>query len=277
MKFWGQGHRHWAGLLFAGIWGLGMAMPVTALEGPAPHEAVQAELTQQRLAGAVWALVDGDTVHTGAAGLADQHTGQPLAPDAAVEVGSVAKPLLAMALLRASSQGRLSLDETVQSRLPWLRIHNPWQATHPLRLHHLLDMTSGLEDIRLWQFFDRGHHADQPLRVALERDAGMLTLRSAPGTRFSYSNLGFTVAALVLEAAVGERYEPWMTRELLRPMGLRHSHLGPVPPDTRRAHGHVEDDGPTAPVATAVRPATTSRTWCQRTPSRPVPEALVPP
>jgi CubicO group peptidase (beta-lactamase class C family) len=250
------GGRRWAGVLLAGLAMHGLASAQAVPDAQALQSAMQTELTQQRLAGAAWALVDGETVRTGAAGLADQHTGQPLAPDAAVEVGSVAKPLLAMALLRAASQGRLSLDDTVQSRLPWLRIHNPWQATHPLRLHHLLDMTSGLEDIRLWQFFDRGHHADQPLRLALERDAGMLTLRSAPGTRFSYSNLGFTVAALMLEAAVGERYEPWMTRELLRPMGLRNSHVGPVPPGTRRARGHVEDDGPIAPVATAVRPAT---------------------
>jgi CubicO group peptidase (beta-lactamase class C family) len=243
----------WAGAVLA----LALPSPARAEEAlrDALPEALQAELTAHRLAGVTWALVDGDRVHTGALGVADQATGRPLAAHDVVEVGSVAKPLIALAVLRAASLGRLSLDEPVQARLPQFAVDNPWQATHPLRLRHLLDMTSGLEDIRLWHFFDRRHGVDQPLALAFTRDASVLRLRSAPGTRFSYSNLGFTMAAMVLEAAVGERYETWMTRELLRPLGLHATVLGALPPGMNAARGHVDDAGPVDSLPTAVRPA----------------------
>lgn len=254
----GRALRRLGGMVGIGLLLLGSAGAAERLSDGALRHALQAELAAQRLAGVAWALVEGDAVHTGALGLADQVQGTPLAASAAVEVGSVAKPVLALAVLRAVSLGRLSLDEPVQARLPWLRLANPWQDTHPLRLRHLLDMTGGLEDVRLWQVFDRGHRPEQPLREAVERDPGVLQLRSAPGTQFSYSNIGFTLAALVLEAAVGERYESWMARELLLPLGLRDSRVdmsAPPAAGSPVARGHIDDDGPVASPATALRPA----------------------
>jgi CubicO group peptidase (beta-lactamase class C family) len=214
--------------------------------------ALGAELARQQLTGLVWATVTPGATRTGALGLADTGSGQPLRADSPVEVGSLAKTLLALAVLRAATLGHLDLDEPVATRLAQLPIQNPWAATHPLRLRHLLDMTSGLDDTRLWHFVDRRNRHDTPLLATLHRDAALLRLRTPPGTQFSYSNTGFTLAAAVLEAAVGERYEAWARRELLQPLGLADTHfdLGAAGTPT----GHLDDGEPLQSPPVAVRP-----------------------
>jgi CubicO group peptidase (beta-lactamase class C family) len=223
---------------------------------------LEALLAEQRLTGLVWSLTDGDRVELGAAGTADAARGTPLGPDARVHVGSIAKPIVALAILRRVSLGALDLDAPVHALLPDVPLQNRWDDTHPLRLRHLLDMTSGLDDVRIWQVFGARTDPDVALREVLQRDPGLLRLRTPPGTRFSYSNVGYTLAGLVLEANVGERYETWIARELLRPLGMEDSTLLYRVPardgtggDARLAWGHVEGRVPVVTPALAVRPA----------------------
>jgi CubicO group peptidase (beta-lactamase class C family) len=44
-----------------------------------------------------------------------------------------------------------------------------------------------------------------------------------PGSRYSYSNVGFTVLAAVIEEVTGLSYEDFLRREILLPRGLRHT------------------------------------------------------
>ncbi|HLL12274.1 MAG TPA: serine hydrolase domain-containing protein [Rubrivivax sp.] len=215
--------------------------------------AMRAELQRQQLTGLVWATVSSEGTRSGALGVADTRSGAPLLADSRVEVGSLTKTLMALAVMRAASLGLLDLEEPVSQRLPALPIVNVWATTHPLRLRHLLDMSSGLDDTRLWQFADRRMRPDTPLLTILQRDPNLLRVRTPPGTQFSYSNTGFLLAAAVLEAAAGERYESWARRTLLRPLGLMATDFDPdaagVPV------GHLDDATTLTSPPVGVRPA----------------------
>lgn len=208
-------------------------------------------------AGLAVATVDGERTQLIAVGRAHAPSGRAMREDSLVQVGSVAKPVIALALLRLASQGRVDLDAPLQRLLPDLPIVNPWATEAPLRLRHLLDMSAGLEDARLWQIFSHRLDADQPLAQAWQRQPEVLRLRTPPGQQTSYSNLGYTLAAQVVEAVTGERYEAWVTRELLLPLGLRDSQLGLMQParEPRMAWGHFEDFGTVGNLASALRPA----------------------
>ncbi len=217
-------------------------------------------LREQGLTGATWALVTPDGVTTGAAGLADASTGQSMRPDHRVLVGSIAKTMLATGVLRLVTMGRLSLDQPLADILPNVAFDNPWAATHPLRLRHLLDQTSGLDDARLWQVFSLTPTPDTPLIQAIGRKDEPLRLRWPPGERFSYSNTGYTVLGMVVEAVVGERYEAWLDRELLMPLGMKESSFGFVTQvgpqaDPRLAMGHFDDGSTQAATPWFPRPA----------------------
>ena len=202
---------------------------------------------REQLAGLVWGWFDGQRSALGAAGFADAPRGTPMTPQARVQVGSVAKTVTALAALRLVSLDRLDLEMPLATLLPNVQIHNPWAATHPLRLRHLLDMSSGLRDLRLHHAFSRRHGADAPLADALHDDEQLLTLRTPPGEQFSYSNAGFLLVGMVIEATVNERFEGWIDRELLRPLGLHDStvrFVGVASSDTGQgtlAQGHLDD------------------------------------
>lgn len=259
--------HNWRGALAGLLLALACAFPVRvdsadfANDPSRLQRRIKAALHEEGLAGAVWATVGSDgAITTGAAGLKNVVTGEALAPDNKVHVGSLTKSLISTGMLQLVSAGRVDLDAPLGRYLPALDLPNRWQATHPVRVRHLLDHTAGLDDIRLWQLFSTQATADTPLLDAFSRDPSVLVIRTRPGSRFSYSNMGYTLAAMVIEAVTHERYETWLNRELLRPLGMRDSTFGfttQVGPgaDPRLAWGHHDIRSPAPALPVYVRPA----------------------
>jgi CubicO group peptidase (beta-lactamase class C family) len=219
-----------------------------------------AMLGEERLTGVVYSIVDGNETHVGAVGVANAVQDTDLRADAKVHVGSVAKTVLALGVLRLATQRRIDLDAPLGTLLPQIQLDNPWTSSSPVTIRHLLDHTAGLDDVRLWHVFSARIDPDAPLGGAFTRDRSVLRVRSQPGRRFSYSNLGYTLAGMVVEAVTGERYEKWLERELLTPLGLHDTTFafttqrGPAA-DARLAWGHHDDLSPAVAIPSWIRPA----------------------
>jgi CubicO group peptidase (beta-lactamase class C family) len=217
-------------------------------------------LAEEKIAGAVYGVVDGASDRSGAAGVAHHPDAVPMRPDAKVHVGSIAKTFISLGVLRLVTQGRVELDAPLNTLLPEIRIDNPWEARTPVTLRHLLDHTAGLDDARMWQVFSRHVDPRAPLAGAFRGGGDLLRVRSEPGSQFSYSNMGYTLAAMAIESVTGERYESWLERELLGPLQMIdstfefRSQTGATA-DPRLAWGHHEDMTPAAALAVWVRPA----------------------
>lgn len=243
----------------------GMALLVPACMAANADTQLQADmqriLHEEGLQGVVWSTLTTDgSVATAAAGMRDAATGQPMLPSTRMHVGSVAKTVLAVGVLRLVSEGRLSLDAPVATVVPALQFDNPWEATHPVRVRHLLAHSAGLENLKLHQFFSLQAEVDTPLAIAIGTKAAPLRVLSMPGSRFSYSNVGYTLLGQVIEAVTGERYETWMDREVLAPLGMHDSTFAFVAQtgahaDPRLAMGHFEQAQHAPAVPTFLRPA----------------------
>lgn len=210
------------------------------------------------ITGAVWGTLDEHgNVQTEAAGFAAAQ--RPMDPDDRVQVGSIAKMMLATGVLHLVSEGRFSIDAPVTDLIPGLVFDNPWHATDPVRLRHLLDHTAGLNDMRLGQFFSLEATPDTPL--ARVTDIGRpLRVRSRPGSRFSYSNTGYALLGRVIEQATGRRYEDYLDTQLLGPLGMRDSTFRFVTQvgataDRRLAMGHFENAAAHPAIPLHLRPA----------------------
>ncbi len=237
---------------------LGLLLSLSVIASPlqaAPDVGAEVArlLREQGLQGAVWTTLD----RQGAAGVSNARTGAPMAVTQAVQVGSIAKTVLAVGILRLVSEGRLSLDAPVAQLLPGIRFDNPWEASDPVRVRHLLDHTAGLDDARLWHVFSMRAAADTPLAAAFPPDTGLLRVRQRPGTRCSYSNLGYTLLGMVVEAVAGQAYESYLDLVLLAPLGMHDSSFAfhTQEREPRLAMGHFEHGVAHAAVPTYVRPA----------------------
>ena len=224
------------------------------------HADIARHLETEGLPGAVWTLVTpAGGIRTGAAGFKHAGTAQAMTPDARVHVGSVAKTVIAIGVLRLVTQGKLSLDTEVGSLLPALRFDNQWQATDPVRIRHLLEHTAGLNNFRFSQIFSLHAHADAPLSAALG-DAP-LAINTCPGARYVYSSIGYHLLGMVIEAVTGSRYERYLDAALLQPLGMHDStfafttQVGAMA-DPRLAMGHFENGVAHPALPVHLRPAT---------------------
>ncbi len=217
---------------------------------------MRALLAEHGMVGASWMLLTGDGgVVTGAAGLRHAGTAVPLTVDDRMHVGSLAKTMLATGVLRLVTEGRLALDTPLVQLLPDIHLDNPWHASDPVRLRHLLDHTAGLEDATFRHVFTSAASLDSPLVLAF-RDR--TAVRTRPGSETSYSNLGYVLAAMVIERTVGERYETYLDRALLRPLGMNASsffHVDQAAGGPALAMGHVDGPKPQAYLPSYLRPA----------------------
>ncbi|MEM9314034.1 MAG: serine hydrolase domain-containing protein [Pseudomonadota bacterium] len=222
---------------------------------------VETILAEERLTGITWALVDSTRgVRTGVAGLRDAADAVPFAAETRVHVGSLTKAVLATGLLQLATQGRISLDAPAIRYLPESFTTEAPADFGATTVRHLLDHTAGLNDADLWQLFSERVAPDTPLRAAFPDPGKQLRPRSKPGTQFSYSNSGYALLGMIIEAVTGERYESYLDRELLGALGMHDSSFAFTSQegsyrDPALAWGHVDDGSRYAAAPMFLRPS----------------------
>ena len=192
--------------------------------------------------GAATRVRDGHGVAQAASGVADLRTGRPMRPGLTYRVGSVTKPFVATVVLQLVAEGRLSVSDTVQRWLPGILPYGD-----RVTIRQLLNHTSGVPDytleplVRLYTFPHGRFRAWRPRElVALIADQPP---DFPPGTAWSYSNTGYILAGLIVQAATGRKLGQELARRIFRPLGLRDTYF-PVNRPTipgRNARGYSID------------------------------------
>ncbi|GAB3201964.1 CubicO group peptidase (beta-lactamase class C family) [Pontibacter aydingkolensis] len=228
---------------------------------PRLKQAIHRALIDQKLTGAVWAIVTPDgSIYAACAGFKNNEAKTHFQVTDKVQVGSITKTVLAAGILRLATEGKLYLDAPVNNYLPGVPFDNPWQETRPVTVRHLLDHTSGLGDLRLWHLFSTSSTATTKLAEFYLKDPSVLVIQAKPGSQFSYSNIGYTLLGMVIEAVTKQPYEAYLDEHLLKPLGMHNSTFGFVSQtgklaDTSLAMGHLDKGLPYAAYPMYIRPA----------------------
>lgn len=166
---------------------------------------------------AVGVGVGGTPVVQRAFGMADLEHGARNTPETIFEAGSVSKQFTAAAVLLLAADGRISLDDPVRKYVPEL----PDYGT-PLTIRHMLSHTSGLRDwgslagIAGWPRGNRVHTHAHVVDILSRQGA----LNFTPGTRWSYSNSGYNLSAVLVSRVAGQSFADFSRERLFTPLGL---------------------------------------------------------
>jgi CubicO group peptidase (beta-lactamase class C family) len=152
-------------------------------------------------------------------GIADLATGRAATANTLFRIGSTSKAFTSLAVLMLVDQGKLSLDDSVHKLAPEVWFDNPWEATDPVRVVHLLEHTTGWDEMHLREFAEDA--PDLSLAQALDYDHHSRVSRWRPGTRFAYCNSGPAVAAYIVEKLTHQRFEDFVEQNLFRPIGMK--------------------------------------------------------
>jgi D-alanyl-D-alanine carboxypeptidase len=166
-------------------------------------------------------------------GYADLRKRIPLTPRHRFRVASHSKSFTAAGILKLRDQRKLRLDDRIGRYVDGLH-----PAAARVTLEQLLSHSGGLvRDGR-----DSGQFVDR--RPFLSRDEVLADLKAPPilrrGTRFKYSNHGYALLGMAIEAITGEPYRDWIAREIVAAAGLEETTPDmPLPRGTRFARGHT--------------------------------------
>jgi len=180
---------------------------------------LQAILDETNGVGLAASLVSGDRmVWQVGLGFADVAGGREVDEDTVFRVGSISKSFVALAALILQERGKLSLQDKLTDIAPEVRFTNPHRGSSPVRLVHLLEHTSGFDNMRLREYA----HTDPDITTAeaVAFNQHSRRVRWQPGRHWSYSNIGPTMAALMIEKVSGQAFEQFVHENILDVLGM---------------------------------------------------------
>jgi len=152
-------------------------------------------------------------------GKADVASDRMATSETRFRIGSTSKGFVSLAVLMLVEQGKLSLEDPVHKLAPEVWFENRWEASDPVRIVHLLEHTTGWDDMHLREYAK--DDATINLLEALDYDHHSRISRWRPGTRMAYCNAGPSVAAYIVEKVTGMRFEDYVRENLFTPIGMQ--------------------------------------------------------
>lgn len=205
-------------VLFAGDTTPKFVAPKTLAELDARIKQV---LDSTKTPGVGLAIVRHDSVlYAGGLGLARRAPDVNATAATLFRIGSTSKQFVALTALALEREGKLSLSDPLSKRLPGFYFNNPWEATDPVRIVHLLEHTAGFDDNSL-QSYANSDPTPLTLAAGLAIDSATRVSRWRPGTRFSYCNTGPAIVARIIEVIEGKPFEQVIQERWFAPIGMR--------------------------------------------------------
>lgn len=219
-------------LLMALLPGVNTFATAEQVAAPSSIEAVDRQLEAvfkaESIPGAAVVLIEnGQIVFEKGYGYADVARRIPATAHTPFRAGSIAKGLTAIGVMVEVEHGRLSLDAPLHAIAPEIRFTNPWEATDPVRLVHLLEHTTGWPDISI-QVLSKDEASWSTWQGIAFSDSGFNS-RWRPGKFTVYNNAGPAVAGYAIEKVTGQAFDDYMRTTVLRPMGMHDADFALTP------------------------------------------------
>lgn len=212
--------------LFISSYQTALAQPPAAGNTPAPQNLAELQVavekirtdTQTPAIGIALVNRDGPQWVAGL-GLASLEQQTAADENTLFRIGSISKMFVGIAVLRLVEEGRLNLDDKLRDLAPDIAFENPWEEAHPIRLVHLLEHTTGWDDMSLAEYAYPAPDT-MSLKAGLDYRPASRTSRWVPGTRMAYCNTGPAVAAYIVEKITGKIFEDYVQALIFDPLQM---------------------------------------------------------
>ncbi len=203
-------------------------------------------VTRAGVPGAIVEIVTPDWRWNYAAGYASISPEIPARPEMHFFIASVTKPFVAVAILQLAEEGKLELDDPIDSYLP-VEIAEAIPRSDEITIRQLLDHTSGIAD-----YDERAlilEEYENPDTI-VPYEQGMWDGIHAsplydPGEGYTYSNVNYILLTLIIDRVSGTSYEEYIKEHIFSPVGMKNTtvHRNNRLPDPSMHAIEVDDDG----------------------------------
>jgi CubicO group peptidase (beta-lactamase class C family) len=196
----------------------------------------EGELTHHGVVGGGFAFVHGATPATDFFfGSARSDAKQPVDRETAYNWASITKTMTAIAILQLRDRGLLSLEDPAVKYVPELRqVHDAYGSIDAITIRQLLTHSAGFRNPTWpWDCDDAINCDWQPFEpTRWTQVAAMLPythIAFLPGSRWSYSNLGYVFLGQIIERLSGDDFEVYITKNILMPLDMHSSYFDVAP------------------------------------------------
>ncbi|MDW3196804.1 MAG: serine hydrolase domain-containing protein [Cytophagales bacterium] len=186
---------------------------------------------------------EGKSIYSKSVGFSNIESKMPITSATKFRIGSVSKMFTATLIFKAIEEGKLSLDQTLESYFPEV------ENASSISVEHLLCHQSGVYSYTKDEVFRN------ELSKAYQSPQDLMSLVSGypskfePGTQTSYSNSGYFLLALLLEEVYDKGFDELIAAIILVPLELTNTYLpdgitslGEETNSYRNSDGWVEED-----------------------------------
>jgi CubicO group peptidase (beta-lactamase class C family) len=174
---------------------------------------VSAAMLAHAIPGLSLAVVrENELVWSNGYGMADLENFVPAKPITVYRLASVSKPITAVGVMQLVEQGRLELDAPIRRYVPEFP-EKPW----PVTVRHLLCHQGGIRNWTEDEFVSTRHYSTLAESLPVFRDDPLV---HEPGTRVTYSSLGYTLLGRAVETASGRSFVEYLRVNVFEPAGM---------------------------------------------------------
>lgn len=185
-------------------------------------------------------------------GYANIEKGEKLTPNHIFRIASHSKTFTATAIMQLSEQGKLKIDDSAATYIPWLKTH-PDKRFQKVTIKDLLSHKAGVIrdglDADFW-ILNKPFMTVEEFKIEVLKSNLVLN----PGKKMKYSNFGYTLLGLVIENASNTPYNEYVTKYIVKPLNLKNT--GPEYASQvkeKLVMGYSRKDGKTRlPIATSI-------------------------
>jgi len=187
------------------------SLAVAADQTDAVNEYIDSEMAKQHIPGlALLVSRGGEVIRAQGYGMSNVELQVPVKPETIFQSGSVGKQFTATAVMMLVEQGKIGLEDPLTKYFP--DAPAAWQK---VTVRELLSHTAGFTDYPKGFNF-RKDYTEQELLKIVER----IPLAFTPGTKWSYSNLGYLTLGILIHRVTSEFYGDFLRERIFQPLGM---------------------------------------------------------
>ncbi len=203
-------------------------VPAVIIKGrPVPRHTIEERMNAFRVRGVSVAVIRNYRIDWAKGyGFADLESKRAVTAETLFQAASISKSVTAVGAMTLVEQGKLKLDDNVNSCLKqWKVPENEFTKEQKVTLRRLLSHTAGLS-VHGFPGYEAGTAVPTVIEVLDgKKPANTAAIRVdiLPGSQYRYSGGGYTVAQLMMEEAAGMPFAEFMRQAVLEKAGMRQS------------------------------------------------------
>lgn len=187
------------------------------------------ECNKNGVSASILVAKDGDILYNGGVGQRNKTENLPVTKETIFTTGSLTKQFTATAILKLQEEAKLSVNDSISKFLEGVP-----KDKHDITIHQLLTHSSGVVG-------NLGYGVDF-VPISKEEFLNQVynsPLDFEPGKQYSYSNVGYSILAMIIEKISQTDYETYLQKNLFQQAGMQHTgYLSPIWDTAQIAHGY---------------------------------------